>query len=468
MEDALHIVVPQAVAAAGAEQEILPFPMKARGTEQRALTGKKLDELKDMCRNYRLFVSGNKSVLLDRLREFSKKFRDDPTSCDSSHVKRKAHKGPRDGPKKSPPKRSTARRAAVIDTERVTERSKDTRTADEIKDLLTWADRTVARLPYKPAQKNPPVASKSQAASPDDRSLQDRMQVIEDRLIAITTSGASGPGHWTSDSSAVITPAEYIVYDHTLDSLHNFSNYDMNLSFNPAGAVAWSPTFVHDNLHIGQTFNHRTGSSTRPTDGPQPADSTIPTVASCISNASPPTASKASRSVHLGDGTVATINDVSRITVPATSFAENIERLNQMWDDTSLYWKNDSVITVDNHAIALIYWPKIFKNTGLWSAHKSNWTEWKFLVERYRQGTPDEFWSTFQSDGSGKMSYTAICAALRKERKGEDEELAAKARQEYGDEFEVKFSYRDSKTNSQKVMSKASSIAKEYKRLRGL
>ena len=66
------------------------------------------------------------------------------------------------------------------------------------------------------------------------------------------------------------------------------------------------------------------------------------------------------------------------------------------------------------------------------------------------------------------MSYTAICTALRKERKGEDAELAAKARQEYGDEFEIKFSYRDTKTGTRKVMSKASSIAKEYKRLKGL
>jgi hypothetical protein len=68
---------------------------------------------------------------------------------------------------------------------------------------------------------------------------------------------------------------------------------------------------------------------------------------------------------------------MKQIAVPATSFAENIERLNQMWDDTSAYWKNDSVVTIGNHSIALIYWPEIFKKTGLWSAHKSNWTEWK-------------------------------------------------------------------------------------------
>ncbi|KAF7341066.1 hypothetical protein MSAN_02092700 [Mycena sanguinolenta] len=364
-------------------------------------------------------------------------------------------------PKKSQPKQSAARRAAVIDTERVTERSKDTRTADEIEDLLAWADRSVARLPYKPVQKSSPVPSESQASSPPDRSLHNRMQMLENRIAAITTLGAPGVGQWTSDASAVFTPAEYVVYDHTFESLHNVPNYDMNLSFNPPGAMAWSPPSISNNLHI-------MGSSTHPTAPSHSVNATVPTAPSCNSNASPTIASKASRSIHLGDGTIVIINDVSRITVPAMSFAENIERLNQMWDDTSMYWKNNSVITIDNRAIALVYWPQIFKKTGLWSAHKSNWTEWKFLVERYRQGTPDEFWSTFRSDGGGRMSYTAICAALRKERKGGDEELAAKARQEYGDEFKVKFSYRDSKTDTQKVMSKASSIAKEYKRLKGL
>ncbi|KAF8199330.1 hypothetical protein K438DRAFT_1516533, partial [Mycena galopus ATCC 62051] len=161
-------------------------------------------------------------------------------------------------------------------------------------------------------------------------------------------------------------------------------------------------------------------------------------------------------SVQLGDGTVILIDNVSRVAVPATSFAENIERLNQMWDDTSLHWKNDSVVMINNHSIALVYWPE------------SNWTEWKFLVERYRQGTPDEFWSAFKSKDGSPMSYTAICAALRNERKNTDKELADQARKEYGEEFESQFSYRSSKTNARVVMTKNSSIAKEYKRLKGL
>ncbi|KAF8150530.1 hypothetical protein K438DRAFT_1733526 [Mycena galopus ATCC 62051] len=464
MEDTPRIAISQVVA----EQEILPFPTKAGGSEQRPLTGKKVDELKEMCRDYGLFISGTKPVLLDRLRIFSTKFCNDPASCNLSLVKRRTHKGPRDGPKKSQPKQSANRRAAIIDTERVTERSKDTRTADEMKDLLIWADRTVARLAYKPPEpKILPMPSVSQASSQPDRSLHDRMQVIEDQLAAITTSGASAFTQCSSVSSAAFTPAEYIVYDRTTESLQNFSNYDMNLSFNMPGAVTWSPTSDHGNLHIGQTFASGSIFPTCPSVPPPAVNSTTPAPASCIPNAPPSITSKAGRSVQLGDGTVITINDVSRIAVPATSFAENIERLNQMWDDTSLYWKNDSMVTIDNHSIALVYWPNVFKKTGLWSAHKSNWTEWKFLVERYRQGTPDEFWNTFRLDDGSKMSYTAICTTLRNERKSADEDLVVRARQEYGEEFEVKFSYRCSKTNARVVMTKASSIAKEYKRLKG-
>lgn len=109
-----------------------------------------------MCRDYGLPISGNKTQLKARLQQFSEKFCNDPPSwCvlrDISHnyltckiflsnltpVKRRSHKGPQAGPKKAQPKLSATRRAAIIDTERVTERSKDTRTADETKELLRW------------------------------------------------------------------------------------------------------------------------------------------------------------------------------------------------------------------------------------------------------------------------------------------------------------------------------------------
>jgi hypothetical protein len=92
-----------------------------------------------------------------------------------------------------------------------------------------------------------------------------------------------------------------------------------------------------------------------------------------------------SRSFTLGNGIVIniTVEAIKKVSVPAMSFAEDIKHLNQMWDDTSLHWKDDSVVKINTQSIALVYWPEIFKKTGLWSAHKSNWTEWKVSRSLY-------------------------------------------------------------------------------------
>ncbi|KAJ6595982.1 hypothetical protein B0H10DRAFT_2089474 [Mycena sp. CBHHK59/15] len=100
--------------------------------------GKRCDDLKDMCRDYGLNVSGNKKDLTERLREFSKKFCEDPGSCNLGPGKRRSHKGPREGIKKTKPKKSANRRAVIIDADRVTERSKDSRTTDEMKEMVLW------------------------------------------------------------------------------------------------------------------------------------------------------------------------------------------------------------------------------------------------------------------------------------------------------------------------------------------
>ncbi|KAJ6464173.1 hypothetical protein C8R47DRAFT_1026360 [Mycena vitilis] len=466
--------------AAAAEGDRLVFPTKAGGSEERSFTGKKQDQLKDMCRDYGLAVSGNKSQLKLRLQQYSERFCSDPASCNLTPVVRRTHKGPRNGEKKSQPKQSTNRRAAIIDTERVTERSKDTRTADDVKDLLTWADRTLARLAYKPPKADtlPTTTSISQVSAQNvqsDRSLHDRMQVIENRLAVIATSGInhiSQPVQWPEASFTPFTtypvpPVDYTVYD---------PNFTQDITYDFTGNTFFDITSVAQpytqNLHVGnQMWNRGCGTVPAPSAPlPQPDDSTAvsPT---CNPSTQPASASNLpTRSVQLGINTSIsiTVDEIKKIAVPATSFAENIERLNQMWDDTSTYWRNDSVLVIDNHPTALIYWPEIFKKTGLWGAHKSNWNEWKFLVKHYRQGTPDEFWSAFKTKDGGKMSYTAICAAIRSERKDVDRDLAAQARREYGADFNSKFSYRCSKTNTRVVMTKDSSIAKEYKRLGGI
>ena len=55
---------------------------------------------------------------------------------------------------------------------------------------------------------------------------------------------------------------------------------------------------------------------------------------------------------------------------------------------------------------------------------------------------------------------------LARERTAEDDSLTEQAKVEFGDEFSFHFSYF--KDGEQKVLSKASSIAKQYRRLKGM
>ncbi|KAJ7228395.1 hypothetical protein GGX14DRAFT_413008 [Mycena pura] len=444
--------------AAAAEHDSLIFPDKEGGSVERSFTGKTCAQLKDMCRDYNLHISGNKTQLHERLRRFSEKFCSDPTSCNVHPAKRRNHKGPREESKKTTIKKSATRRAAIIDTERITERSKDVRTEDEVAGLLRWADRTCARLPYKPLQPRtelslPREVPSSSQSSLSNSTLLNRMQAMEGQLAMLTRgaalmqSGPPGDRNIASVSSAprpayLTSPIDYVAYNHTLDSSPSLSGSTL------ITPTSEPPAGVHRNLPILETSN----SSDTP-----------------VQSSNKPNG--ITRSIKLGDDTTITItaDEISRLSIPATSFAEDIERLNAMWDDTSPYWKNESVVKIHERSIALIYLPEIFKKSGSWSAYKSNWTEWKFLVERYRlESTPDEFWAVFTGTNGRKMSYTAICTAIRKERKSADELLADQARREYGDEFKVKFRYRCSRTNEMKVMAKANAIAKEYRKLRHL
>jgi hypothetical protein len=130
-------------------------------------------------------------------------------------------------------------------------------------------------------------------------------------------------------------------------------------------------------LHISHTSN--TTSAAVPIQTEVPAPSTLCVPDSQITPTGP------SRSFTLGNGIIIniTVEAIKKVSVPATSFAEDIEHLNQMWDDMSPHWRDDSVVKINTQSIALVYWPEIFKKTGLWSAHKSNWTEWKVSLHLY-------------------------------------------------------------------------------------
>ncbi|KAG2739599.1 hypothetical protein P692DRAFT_201729417 [Suillus brevipes Sb2] len=135
-----------------------------------------------------------------------------------------------------------------------------------------------------------------------------------------------------------------------------------------------------------------------------------------------------------------------------------------MWDDLSPHWGGESVLTIGGHPIPLMYWPDVYRygKTCQWQGTKSRWTEWRDVVTRYRQSTVEDFWKEFSVDGSN-MTFTAIVAELRRQRKNDKQDLVARAHQEYGDTFDSNFSYR--KGNDTLIMTDPSAICRRYKQL---
>jgi len=86
------------------------------------------------------------------------------------------------------------------------------------------------------------------------------------------------------------------------------------------------------------------------------------------------------------------------------------------------------------------------------------------LVERYRRGTPEEFWATFTTDGK-HWNYKVILKHLAEERHLQNQHNAQAAWREFGSDFNRVFLY--SRNGAQCVKSKDSDIAKQYRALKG-
>ena len=86
------------------------------------------------------------------------------------------------------------------------------------------------------------------------------------------------------------------------------------------------------------------------------------------------------------------------------------------------------------------------------------------LVERYRRGTPEKFWSTFTGTDGSHLNYKAILRHLADERALQNRLDAEAARREYGSNFNHVFAYI--RNGVRCVKSKDSDIAKQYQALR--
>lgn len=138
-------------------QEQLPFPGSlgpdgTRDVQYLSLDGQPKSTLKELCREFKLPISGNVAQLIDRLREYSG---DDEKWKSLGAVKMRSH------PNGKAQRYSQIRRAALFKSDPAlapspilhtlpTERSRDLRTAQQVAMVIPWAENFVKRFPYKP------------------------------------------------------------------------------------------------------------------------------------------------------------------------------------------------------------------------------------------------------------------------------------------------------------------------------
>jgi hypothetical protein len=82
------------------------------------------------------------------------------------------------------------------------------------------------------------------------------------------------------------------------------------------------------------------------------------------------------------------------------------------------------------------------------------------VVERCHKGTKEDFWAEFRDSKGTCLSFMAIAAHLTAEHIVENGCVAKRARIEYGDSFDLVFSY--CKGSGRIVMKDPTSIANKY------
>jgi hypothetical protein len=406
----------------------LPFPGKMVdgqfATEYIQIFGNlKKDRLVELCRGFGLPYSGNMTTLRERLKEFSGSREEWNRLVINA---RNTHLGPRNGKNTTAKsqKKSAQRREMMFENpaDPFPKRRLPTILSTAVPEMrhmkhtatLQWASNIVKMYPYRPKEVRVREALEERqmqhaAANTHqaDPSLKQGLETANTHLTKILSYVAAGSPPFETHANTTTT------------------GDDEDRTLMPAAAA--SPSHLHT---------------------------------------SPQT-----RSITLHDR-VLTFTEDDVPPPPAVSFADDLSALNRMWDDSSAFWDNRSCLVIKGVPIALVHWRDVYTSKAgkswkpnQWKGIKGKWFEWKVIVKRWRKGTPEQFWSEFSEDGR-HLGYTAILAQLTQERTAEDRKLSEQAKMEFGNEFAAHFSYL--KDGEKRVLSKASSVAKVYRRLKGM
>ncbi|KAG6819066.1 hypothetical protein H0H93_015785 [Arthromyces matolae] len=410
---------------------------RVEGVTKNVLTG--------LCREFKIPHShANVSELRKRLIAFSSS--EDEWEYNLSPGARRNHRGPRDGSKSAPLKQSYKRQldlfsSDVAPSSILTVSSKSTtfvRTEEEKNGIISWAKRFANANPYKdPDSVDVVVESTSGIGSVlSEQSILQLAATVSQLCQAVTTNGSS------SLVPPVLTSQPPLLSPHPSSSL-----------------IPPPPPSQPTLLAPHQSF--------LPNE-PLSLDSDI------VMSESPCSEPlhklpQATRTLQLGNGIILTLTKDGIPEPPTTSFTNDVLRLNAMWDDKSSHWQGKSDLTIAGHPIALVYWRDVYSYwlPQYWTSIKTRWSEWRLVVSYYRMSDRTAFEAIFLDNEGKFLKWKQLHSRCVLDRQERDRHLAARAREEFGDQFSSAFTYRQGNKHGLAV-EKVSSIARRYRKMKGI
>ncbi|GAW07617.1 protein [Lentinula edodes] len=434
----------------------------------RDLNSLKRTALVELCKQYGLGAQGNMRVLKEKLIGFSEnKIR---WQC-LLPIARRAHRGVRNGgiTKNNPvPKKGAAAAPSTSKSKKLklstlrrnemmglpldaplgvqlfdTERSKDMRTLEQKNRLLSWAKTFCDKHPYVTREE----LAQRRKIKEEERARENATSTSFSGFIMTTYTYLFSPLVPTVNNSPASITAGHVL---PLKVWTTNTGLQMPASSAAIGASpgdSVTPTHVNNNGSFSNAQNSgksnadtqsaanipkSSDSSTKPSDNStKPPDNST----------EPPDNSTTSTDEYervyvltVGLGRIVHYKECDLREPPSITFASNIPRLDRVWDDERPSWDPEdcgkNLLSINGTPIALRYWRDVFsgKKSSVWASLKKLWSEWKYVAERYRASSPDEFWKEFSFSDGRRFHWKAISDQLRDLRSKHEQQLVDKAK----------------------------------------
>ncbi|KAJ3915736.1 hypothetical protein F5877DRAFT_69613 [Lentinula edodes] len=465
--------------------------------------------LKELCKQYSLATTGNKTVLKERITGFSQ------DKIRWQHLlpnARRSHRGVRDGGvtknkhktdvgsvKVKKLKPSVLRRNELMGLPLhaplgaqlfASERSKDMRTLEEKSSLLRRAkefDDAHPHIPREELYRRKKLREEQLAKEKADNkvAIAENLRSMSAQIASLTATiqiltGFSPPLQAPSFPFSSLAQYPNPQSNLPLNPVHNglassHTSYHGS-SFSSTGSSGQGDSFAANQLSVPPVAPRvfpLTSPSTAPLNEPantkrndQAPTNNGPTMFTPTTNKGTALSSiqeETTNKLTIGHGK-AIYYKYSQVHEPRQiSFVTDIARLDRVWDDEQPNWDpldcGRNLLAINGTPIALKYWKQVFsrKNDGAWSWLKRLWVEWKYVAERYRSSGSDQFWQEFSYSNGDHYHWKAITDRLRDLRSERDQQLVDQAKAEYGDNFAKIFV-----NNRGKVLTDKPTIARHY------